>query len=325
MTIKSFNLTIDPWLKVIIKDTMQEETVSLIELFENAGKYQRLAGEMRAQDLAVFRFLLAILTTVYSRTDGNDQPYDWLGDNYQLNGNVDQDNQFDSHRIMTDLLGTWKELYRQGRFTAAVTTYLKQNAKQLDLFGDTPFYQVSLTDYNHFVTKDKQITDKKHPGTVAVRQINRKVSESNNKKALFIPRVTETKDQIKLDELTRWLITYQNYTGVTDKSKVAMPDKYSLSAGWLYQLNPVFVQGADLFQTLILNLILINQSQPEYPYTKQRPVWEFVVPAYVEERKKQLQPNNLAELYTTWSRLLHIEWSDNDQPTIYSECRAANF
>jgi CRISPR system Cascade subunit CasA len=46
-----------------------EQLVSLLDVFKNAQNYRQLAGEMKAQDLSILRFLLAILTTVYSRVD----------------------------------------------------------------------------------------------------------------------------------------------------------------------------------------------------------------------------------------------------------------
>nr|WP_319792507.1 type I-E CRISPR-associated protein Cse1/CasA [Companilactobacillus paralimentarius] len=56
MTSQSFNLTTDPWIKVIQTDTGREKSVSLIEFFSHAQDYRQLAGEMRSQDLAIMRF-----------------------------------------------------------------------------------------------------------------------------------------------------------------------------------------------------------------------------------------------------------------------------
>ncbi len=92
MSRQSFNLVIDPWIKVIVKETNQEKLVSLTEFFKEAQNYQQLAGEMRSQDLAILRFLLAILTTVYSRFDANDEAYEWLDvdeETLQLSQSVD--------------------------------------------------------------------------------------------------------------------------------------------------------------------------------------------------------------------------------------------
>lgn len=51
MASQSFNLTTDPWIKVVETNTGQEKCVSLIEFFTHAQDYRQLAGEMRSQDL----------------------------------------------------------------------------------------------------------------------------------------------------------------------------------------------------------------------------------------------------------------------------------
>lgn len=94
------------------------------------------------------------------------------------------------------------------------------------------------------------------------------------------------KNKIALDELTRWLITYQNFTGVTDKTKIETDEKFSTPAGWLYKLNPVAAKGQSVFETLMLNLILFNQDTKDH-YIQQKPVWEYDnINDYVTERKK---------------------------------------
>ena len=74
---ESFNLITDPWIQVL-NQTGELKEVSLLEVSKNAAKYQRLAGEMQSQDLAILRLLVAILTTVYSRINENDKIYDGL-------------------------------------------------------------------------------------------------------------------------------------------------------------------------------------------------------------------------------------------------------
>ena len=54
---KSFNLVTEPWIQVLDKDGNPKE-VSLLEVFENAASYQRLAGDMASQDLVILRLLV---------------------------------------------------------------------------------------------------------------------------------------------------------------------------------------------------------------------------------------------------------------------------
>lgn len=308
---QSFNLTTDPWIKVIQTDTGQEKCVSLIEFFSHAQDYRQFAGEMRSQDLAIMRFLLAILTTVYSRYNAEDEPYLWAkidSDTMQVTSIEDDE------EIEDDLLDTWNQLYQAGKFSEIVIEYLKRYSDRFDMFGDHPFYQVTTADYDALVPSNKRI--EKGKGQVLVKQLNRRISESGNTPSIFAPKTGEWKNSINIDELVRWLITYQNFTGVTDKTKIETKDKFSNSAGWLYRLNPVYVQGQTVFETLMLNLKLGGKNIDLLAL--QKPVWEYEIKDYIAIRKQQVVPNNLAELYTTWSRILHIEWQDDRHPLIFS-------
>lgn len=312
-----FNLLSEPWIKVIDLKSSEEKTVSLQELFDHAADYRQLAGDTRSQDLALLRFLLAILTTVYSRFDADDQPYDWLEfeDEFRVNPEMD----VETEETEADLRETWVSLYERGGFTPVLIEYLNHWAPRFDLFGEKPFYQVSKADFDDHVPAKKRLTSQtiaKKTGTVAVKQLNRRISESNNSPALFAPKTTVYKNQITLPELARWLITYQNFTGVTDKTKVEAPEKFSISPGWLYKLNPIYLAGANLFETLMMNLVLYEDVPNWSPM--QKPVWEFDhVSDYVTAVQVDSTPDNLAELYTLWSRLLHIEWQA-DEPVIFS-------
>lgn len=310
MANETFNLTTEPWIKVTERKTNATKMVSLIDLFEHAQDYRQLAGDMHTQDLAVLRVLLAILTTVYSRYDADGQPYPWLAADpvEQATLEVDRGTYEDA------VLATWKQLFEAGRFSTIVIQYLQKFANRFDLFGDHPFYQVTTADYDALVAEKKRVALGK--GTVAIKQFNRRVSESNNTPAIFAPKADTAKNQLTLDELARWLITYQNYAGTTDKTKIETGETFSSSPGWLYKLDAVYADGQTLFETLMLNLVLINEDGE---YTPQHPVWEVAdLRDYVDDRSDQTNPNNIAELYTSWARILHLEWDDVQQPTIFS-------
>lgn len=306
MVEQHFNLITQSWIKVIDKENKEQE-VSLEELFKNIADYRQLAGEMKTQDLAIMRFLLAILTAVYSRCDFAGNIYDGL--------EVDR-NTFEVLDVTQNPreyeLETWKTLYQKGHFSPVLIDYLKTYSNEFDLFDrETPFYQVTREEYDKLVPENKVVS--KGKGTVAIKQMRRTISESNNSKAIFSPVATEKMDRVSLGELVRWLITYQNFTGVTDKTKINSEEKFAASKGWLYSINPVFAQGKDLFDTLMLNLILGDEDG----YKDQIPVWEFDRDTYIEDRLNGTVPNNRAEIYTNWSRVLHIEWKDN-QPMIFT-------
>lgn len=308
---ESFNLVTDPWIKVLERNTNSEKLVSIKDLFKNAGSYRQLSGEMHAQDLVILRLLEAILITVYSRVDANNKPYDWitLTENMQIKS---YENPM-TLKLVKSLVKTWEHLYEREHFTDAIFDYLDKNVERFDFFGKQPFYQVTAEQYDSFVEDKKKI--KNGTGTVDLMQINRLISQSGNSVAIFAPKSSTWKNKLSLDELIRWLITYQNFTGVTDKTKVKTKEKHSNSRGWLYTLNPIFVEGNNLFQTLMFNLVLFNPSKPEY--IPQQPVWEENLMEYVKKRLSQIKPDNIAETYTVWSRLLHIEWQEGN-PVVFS-------
>ncbi|WP_367377064.1 type I-E CRISPR-associated protein Cse1/CasA [Levilactobacillus cerevisiae] len=313
---KKFNLTTDPWIKVFSIEKNQEETVSLIDLFKNAPHYRQLAGDMRSQDMAILRLLLAILTTVYSRVDATGKSYPWLEPNADSAEPIKVDQDIYAEDGQDTLFETWDQLYQAKGFSQTVTDYLAEHAQDFAFFGERPFYQATAEDYDALVPQNKRVAAGK--GQVLVKQMNRRVSESGNSPAIFAPKAGEAKNEVALTELIRWVITYQNFTGVTDKTKVVTEEKFSNSAGWIYRISPVFVEGTTLFDTLMLNLVLVDTRKDETECTLQKPVWEAKsVRAYVNERTAQLLPDNLAELYTAWSRILHIEWQDG-HPQIFS-------
>ena len=73
-----YNLLDEKWITVLRKDSGKTENVSLLTIFEHAGEYRALAGEMEVQNFAILRVLLAVLTTVFTRVDATGEAYEWL-------------------------------------------------------------------------------------------------------------------------------------------------------------------------------------------------------------------------------------------------------
>lgn len=310
MTEKHFNLVTDPWIKVIKQTDNTVEAVSLQTLFANVASYRQLAGEMKVQDLAVMRLLLAIVHTVYSRFDAQGQPYEWLT---VAEDSMKVINHDEGDEYVDDVLDTWDDLWANGEFTNIVLQYLSVNEAKFDFFGERPFYQVTKSQYDQLVPAKKRVET--GSGTVAVKQINRLISESGNTPALFAPKAGDIKNDVSLGELVRWLIMYQSFTGVTDKTKIVTKEPFSTPTGWVYRLNPVYAKSDNLFTTLMENFVPDIQEE----YQIESPVWEYEsVQDYIDQRKSLRQPQNRAGLYTTWSRAMHIEWSQEGRPTIFT-------
>lgn len=303
MNKQEFNLVTDPWIKVL-DDKGKTQTVSMLDVFENAADYRIFAGEIPTQDAIVLRFLEAVLTTVYSRLDSDANPYSWI----KLDKTLQVTNFNNQESISDDLLTTWKKMYENNKFSNSVKKYLLANKNKFDF---SHLYQVDLRTYNKLV--NKKIDVRKNTGSVSVRQINRTISESNNSPAIFSPKSNKQKDETSLDELIRWIITYENAAGGSDKIKAT---KESISAGWYYKLNSIYIEGQNLFQTLMLNLVL-NTYKGDYRL--ERPIWEFDdMGKYIDYLNSisDISQESISFLYTLSDRLFHIEWK-NDTPTIY--------
>jgi CRISPR system Cascade subunit CasA len=74
----------------------------------------------------------------------------------------------------------------------------------------------------------------------------------------------------------------------------------SPGAGWLGKLGLIFSEGQSVFQTLLLNFVLLDHEGQTFD--KGRPVWGF--PPRTEERVRIAKPTDLAALYTLQSRRL---------------------
>lgn len=295
-----FNLIDEPWISVVVNEKGQTEEVSLKSLFENAHDYKRIAGDTETQDFAVLRVLLAVLHTVFSRFDAQGKPYGFfvLDERYKPTSLIEDEEDVDDY---TDALGkTWEDLWKARRFPKVVNEYLEKWHDRFYLLDEEyPFYQVTAADMS------SENISKSVPGAVSGKNINRLISESGNKIALFSPRTTDNKAILSEAECTRWLLTFQGYTGLSDKV-IFGKDKYKSSKGWLFDIGGLTIEGRNLFETLMLNLILVH-SEPGYRDTQQKPCWEYSSSEMVQYYFLGVDYDNLAALYTNWSRAVYIE------------------
>lgn len=278
MNDKEFNLIDESWIRVI-NDECRVDEISLAELFKNAHKYKDLCGEIPTQDFALFRFLLAILHTVISRFDINGEPLP-LKDN-------------------EDALDRWEEFWHAGRFPdEVISDYLESYRESFYLFHpERPFYQCEHAKVGTEYSTAKLYGD---------------LSESNNKVRMFSMLSGKEKNSMTFSEAARWLMYLNAFDGcvkATSEFRAALKalDKKppSISTGWLGQLGLICVLGNNLFETLMLNLVLMYQEK-DGVYPKEKPIWEFEkIPD--GECVKIVCPDNLAQLYTLQSRRLYLK------------------
>lgn len=298
-----YNLLEERWIPVVEAKNSESKKVSLIEIFENAEKYTDLATDTKTQDFAITRLLLAILQSVFSRFDYQGNPHIGieLDEKFRQVHDVDED-YIDEY---TDSLKeTWENLWESKKFPKIVSDYLNVWKDHFYFLDDKyPFYQVRKEDIG-----EKNI-NKKNPSSISGKNINRMISESGNKVALFSPKsdANSNKDILKEDEALRWLLTFQGYSGLSDKV-IFGKDKYDVpnSKGWLFDIGGIYLSGKNLFDTLLLNLILPNPDE-NFIGKIERPCWEYDSSEIIRNYLSNKNPDNLSELYTNWSRAIYVD------------------
>lgn len=308
-----YNLLDEKWITVLRNDSGKTENVSLLTLFEHAGEYRALAGEMEVQNFAILRVLLAVLTTVFTRVDATGEAYEWLqldnSDKLIVKEAVDEDYVDDYTEALED---TWKSIWKSHCFPAVVCQYLKAWYDRFYLLDDKyPFFQVTKKDLTYRFPSGEHNSALEAKNFLG-KKINRMISESDHKEAIFTPVSGEEKNSMTEAELARWLITMHGYVGTADKVKFPKENNKKDSKGWLYDMGGIYMEGDDIFETLWLNTMLYHtEDDVRYTISPQSPSWE-------DEPIKRLDAilagkpiTNLAYLYTVWSRAVYIpvDWT----------------
>ncbi len=264
----AFNLLQEPWIRVMRQDGSVQEC-SLTQALLDSHKYQRLAGELPTQDAAVLRLLLAVLHTVFYR--------------------VDPDAESDPIDSRAGALRRWQALWSAGSLPEKpLREYLERWKERFWLFHpEHPFYQVP---------------DAAAGTRYSAAKLNGELSESSNKLRLFPARAGESKSSLSYAEAARWLLYLNGFDDTSAKPKgKGLP---SPGAGWLGKLGLIYAEGGTLFETLLLNLVLLQDGSELW--SEPRPVWERDKPKSAE-RTEIPMPENQAELLTLQSRRLLLE------------------
>lgn len=274
---KKFNLLEEGWISVILNSGDMTE-ISLMDVFKMAPDIYRLNGETETQNSAMLRLLLAILHRVMTKydADGEEKPVQDADDAEQR----------------------WQTVWEEKKLPVSlIEDYLKEYREAFWLLHpENPFWQTPAAANGTEYGTQKLFGD---------------LSESNNKIRLFQNRSKEGKLYCSLPEAARWLLFLNAY----DDTSVKVRDKGdgSPGTGWLGKISQVYVQGENLFETLMLNLPLLKDGREIWPEDK--PIWENKHP--VMERKKIALPSNFSELMTLQSRRILLHEKD-DQITGYN-------
>ena len=305
-----FNLLDEPWISVLIDKTGEKTEVSILDFFRDARSYHSLAGEMETQNFAVMRFLLSVVQTVFSRFDyqGVTLPGIILDEQWRQIEPVDEDDREEYSDAVSEC---WQQLFSTGCFPDVLFKYLEKWRNCFFLFDEEhPFFQVNRTEMDEILSR---IPKRSKATSIYGKNLNRTISESENKTALFSPVANDgsgkrgRKDLMSSGELARWLLMFQGYTGLADKTSLTSAGQ-SPSRGWLFELGGIFLFGSNVFETLVMNYM------PESPVETrdfcgriQRPCWEVNGIETVYRICRGSFIDNLSELYTNWSRAIFID------------------
>lgn len=258
-----FNLLDEPWIRVMTEDCTVVER-SLMQVLLNSHQYQRLAGELPTQDVALLRLLLAILQTVFYRVDpeGEDDPIE----------------------DRAAAIRRWQALWNAGRFPVQpIRTYLETWKDHFWLFHpEHPFYQVPAAAVG---TKFK------------ASKLNGELSESAHKMRLFPLRDGEEKETLSYAEAARWLVTLIGFDDSASTKK-----ETGTGTGWLGDRVNVYAIGENLFETLILNLVFLKDGK--YVWAENIPAWEQPTMTTAKKREIPLPDNQAELLTLQSRRLI---------------------
>ena len=258
-----FNLLDEPWIRVMTEDCTVVER-SLMQVLLNSHRYQRLAGELPTQDVALLRLLLAILQTVFYRVDpeGEDDPIE----------------------DRAAAIRRWQALWNAGRFPVQpIRTYLEIWKDRFWLFHpEHPFYQVPAAAVG---TKFK------------ASKLNGELSESAHKMRLFPLRDGEEKETLSYAEAARWLVTLIGFDDSASTKK-----ETGTGTGWLGDRVNVYAIGENLFETLMLNLVFLKDGR--YVWAENMPAWEQPTMTTAKKREIPLPDNQAELLTLQSRRLI---------------------
>lgn len=273
MSEAEYNLLEEEWIPVIYDDGSYR-AVSLKKAFEDAHEIRTLSGDVAPQDAVLTRLMLAVLYCVYARQnmDGNENPL----------MNAD------------DTCDRWYNLWSEGKFdTKDINRYLDRFHDNFYLFHpERPFFQAN-------VKKGTEYTAAK---------LNGSLSESSNKPRLFSNISGEYKTSMTYPEAARWLLYVNAFDDTSSKPTVRGQDMPSPGAGWVGKLGFIMVVGRNLFETLMLNLVLTDDQG--LPFPDGRAAWELDAPR-MDERVEIPLPGSPQELLTLQDRRLLLKRDGN--------------
>ncbi|MGI5325090.1 type I-E CRISPR-associated protein Cse1/CasA [Actinomadura nitritigenes] len=255
---------------LVLRDDGTEGEVSLLDLFAQADTVRRLVGDVPTQEFAVLRLLLAVLH------DAIDGPAD---------------------------LDAWQQLWEEG-FPVdgpdGIAAYLDRHRERFDLLHpQAPFFQTA----GLRTAKDELFA------------LDRLVADVPNGSQFFTMRARGAQ-RLSFAEAARWVVHAHAYdtsgikTGAVGDTRAKKGKVYPLGVGWAGNLGGVFVEGANLRETLLLNLVAFDTDNLRIDALEDRPAWrrESCGPAETGALELSRRPVGVRDLYTWQSRRVRLAY-----------------
>lgn len=239
--------------------------VSLHTAFSEADQIATIGGELPTQAVAILRLMLAILIRA-------------------------------TRAQVADGLSAWMRWWRQGLPLAEVESYLDAWKHRFDLRDPTvPFLQVATL------------------ATASGRRsgLGKLIADVPDGHPFFTTRAGSGRECIEAAEAARWIVHCQSFdpsgikSGAVGDERVRGGKGYPIGIAWAGWLGVVLLEGANLCETLLLNLSLFAPDPAD-----DLPVWERD-PLGATVEVDHTAPLGTADLYTWPSRRVLLIWQDD--------------
>lgn len=183
-----------------------------------------------------------------------------------------------------DSLSTWKKLWQDKTWDSeALNNYLTQWKERFYLFDSTrPFYQQA-----DFTAKEAR----------PIRRLAFEFAAGNNP-TLFDHAFDHDRPEVPASAAARWLLAAQVFSPTAGKSETLHTKDSPWSRGAV-----ILVQGDDLLETLVLNLL--NLFHRDFPTTDtDLPAWESEAPSKPAYGETPAGPLEYLTWQSRWVRLL---------------------
>lgn len=198
----------------------------------------------------------------------------------------------------------WADLWEGGLPLDALRAYLDTHRERFDLLHPrAPFFQVADL----------------HTSKGEYSALDRIVADVPNNARFFTMRAHGA-ERLGYAEAARWVVHTHAYdpsgikSGAEGDPRVKGGKGYPQGVGWAGNLGGVYVEGDDLRQTLLLNLIAFDtpnlNTEPDSGQDRDRPAWAHppITAAPLEAVQAASRPHGLRDLYTWQSRRLRLHY-----------------